>query len=461
MIRDQWVRPGPTPRQQRTDLVIGLVAAAFAVLNVFLARSVGMYATSSSPALAEQLCWAVAVTLPLCWRRRQPDVVAIIIAVTFIAGQIRGAQEQQLASGAIVAAVYTLGAWGRDRRRSRTLRISVIAAMFLWLVIAWFLSHDLMPAEGPPGASGELPPLPASLINGVIVNAAVFGIPYLMGNAAWQSALRQHQLEVQTEQLVMAQRLAGERAVIDERLRIARELHDVVAHHVSVMGIQASACRRVLDKDAERARTALTAVETSARTAVDELRRMLGALRSPDSKQTSTAPASAAGVEHIEDLADRVRTAGLTTHYAVYGNPVAVPDSISQTAYRIAQEAVTNVLKHARASTVDIRVRYLAEELELDVADDGLAEQQRAGTRADTGTGTGTGMGMGMGMGILGMRERVAVHDGVLEIGPRSGGGFRVRARLPLARPSEGPAAAKRENARRSAANPMVTAAPR
>jgi signal transduction histidine kinase len=203
--------------------------------------------------------------------------------------------------------------------------------------------------------------------------------------------------------------------VFGERVRIARELHDVVAHHVSVMGIQASAARRSMDKDAGKARAALTAVEESARTAVDELRRMLGALRASSS---GPEPSAAAGLERLDEMITRVREAGLTGTLTVYGDPVPVPESVSQAAYRIVQEAVTNTLKHAGASSVDVRVRYLARELEIDVADDG-----RGGEAEVTG-----------GMGLIGMRERVAVHDGTVEAGPRSSGGFRVRARLPLQR---------------------------
>ena len=409
---DDGPRPGPTRRQRRIDLGLALAIATVAVLNVFLARSVGLFASGSAPSVGEQVAWSLAVTLPLIWRRSHPDVVALVVAVFFIGGQVRGSQEQQLASGAIFVAIYTLGAWGRDRRRSRRLRLAIIAAMFVWLAVAWYLAHDEVLADGLPGASGELPPLVAALLNSTIVNLAFFGFAYALGEAA----RRQWLLERQAVELRSAQALAGERAVIGERVRIARELHDVVAHHVSVMGIQASACRRMLDKNPERARTALTAVEDSARTAVDELRRMLGALR--DTGGLGDQPPAEAALDRVEELIVRAREAGLTATCNVYGDPVPLPGSVSQAAYRIIQEAVTNTLKHAHASTLDVRIRYLAAELEIDVADDGR----------------GAVPGAGGGMGLIGMRERVAVHEGVLESGPRTGGGYRVRARLPLAR---------------------------
>jgi signal transduction histidine kinase len=157
-------------------------------------------------------------------------------------------------------------------------------------------------------------------------------------------------------------------------------------------------------------------VEDSARTAVTELRRMLGALRA--SGPVTEGPSAAAGIDRIDELLTHVREAGLTADHAVYGDPVPVPDSVSQAAYRIVQEAVTNTLKHARATAVDVRLRYLAHDLEIDVADNGR------------GAVAGTS-----GLGLIGMRERVAVHDGTIETGSRAGGGFRVRVRLPIDAP--------------------------
>ncbi|GAA2635578.1 ATPase [Paractinoplanes durhamensis] len=382
------------------------------MLNVFVTRSAGVLATEHAPAVAEQIAWSVATTLPLAWRRKYPELVAVVVAVAFVGGQLRLAQEQQIASGALFAAIYTLGAWGRNRQRSRVLRLGIIAAMFLWLNVAFFMAHDEITAARQPDASGELPVIWSFLLFLMIVNVGFFAFGYLMGDAVWQSARRQHRLESQAAELRAAQGLAEERAVIDERVRIARELHDVVAHHVSVMGIQASASRRALDRDPARARDALVTIEESARTAVDELRRMLGALRAPSAEVIA-----GADLDHAGDLVESARETGMQTHFEVYGDPVPVPDSVSMAAYRIVQEAVTNTLKHAGAAALDVRIRYLARELEIDVSDDGR------GGPATTG-----------GMGLIGMRERVAIHGGTLEYGPRSGGGFRVRARIPYAR---------------------------
>ncbi|KUL35742.1 sensor histidine kinase [Actinoplanes awajinensis] len=408
---EEWRRPGPTARQRRSDLWTGFAVAAVAVFSLFLLRSTGYYHSDHAPAIPEQIFWAVVTTLPLAWRRRFPDVVAVVISVCFIIAQVRFSQEQMITTYALFAAIYTLGAWGPDRQRARIVRLVIIAVMFAWLTVSYALYRDII-AVSTSDASGELPQFWSAIFVGYLQNVVYFGFTYLMGDAAWHSVWRRHQLEEQAAELRAAQEAAAGRAVLDERVRIARELHDVVAHHVSVMGIQASACRRALTKDPEKAVTALTAIEHGARTAVDELRRMLGALRA---STPVAVEGPGAGIDRIEEIADRAREAGLEVHFGTYGEPAALPDSLSQAAYRIVQESVTNTLKHAQAGTLDIRVRYLAGELELDVADDGRG-----------GTGAGSS-----GMGLIGMRERVTVHDGTLEAGRRSTGGFRVRVRLP------------------------------
>jgi len=406
-------------------------------------RSAGFKIFGSMPDALDHYGWALAITLPLIWRRSHPEIVVVAIATIFIAGQALATQETQIASVAMFTALYSVGAWGRDRERVRWVRILVIASMFVWLSVSITLSWDQIADAMPADAAGPLPAITAAIINSFLTNMLLFGFFAYFGEMSWLAARRQYQLESQTAELRTAQELAGERAVIGERVRIARELHDVVAHHVSVMGIQAAAARRSLDKDAGKARTALAAVEDSARTAVDELRRMLGALRQSDQgrpdqgrpdqgrpdrsrpdqdRSGRDAAPSTAGLDRLDELITRVREAGLTGELAVYGDPKPVPDSVSQAAYRIVQEAVTNSLKHARASTVDVRVRYLARELEIDVTDDGR------------GPVTATGGGMG----LIGMRERVAVHDGTIEAGARSGGGYRVRVRLPLHREMAG-----------------------
>lgn len=440
---DYWQRPGPTARQRRADLLIGSAVVAAALLNVVLVRSVGAFPFGVRRGIGEMLAWAAAVTVPLLWRRTYPEAVVLVTAVVFIAGQVRGAQESEIASGAINAAIYAVGAWGRDRGRARWVRVSVLGAMFVWLAVSWLVAAHRIPPGGIPAATGELPALLSAIVNSVLINMLVLGFAYLFGETAWLAARREYQLRVQADELRTARAAAEERAVFGERVRIARELHDVVAHHVSVMGIQAAAARRAMGKDADKARGALASVEQSARTAVDELHVMLGALRDSGAVGASTSTGAGtgtgtgggdngtgtktgteaelvdpAGVERVGDLVERARAAGLRSGLAVSGDPVPLPASMSQTVYRVVQEAVTNTLKHASASAVDIRVRYLAGEVELDVTDDGVGGRREPGRLG--------------GLGLVGMRERVALHGGTVEAGPRDGGGFRVRVRIPI-----------------------------
>jgi signal transduction histidine kinase len=302
----------------------------------------------------------------------------------------------------------------------------VIAAMFGWLAVAWLIAADEMPAGGPPGATGELPPLLSGIVNQILVNVLVFGFAYFFGETAWLAARREHALAEQAAELRTARAAAEERAVFAERVRIARELHDVVAHHVSVMGVQAGAARVVLDHDPAQTRGALTRIETGARSALEEMHRLLGVLRDPDAGAVPSdgdAEPPPPGLDAVPALVEQARSAGLRVECTVVGDPLPVPESIGLSAYRIMQEALTNTLRHAAATRVDVRVRYLPGSLEVEVVDDGRGTSASPSTQPSTRTG----------LGLAGMRERVAVHDGELEVGPRPGGGYRVRARFPLA----------------------------
>ncbi|MFG2062935.1 sensor histidine kinase [Micromonospora sp. NPDC048871] len=411
-----WRRPGPTPEQQRVDLYAGLAATVLALLSLTLAQSTGYFLLGPPPSGPEQLLWTVAVPLPLIWRRRHPTATTLLISAAFIGSQVRAVPEWQLSQWALFAAIFTLGAWGRDRRLSRRVRISVIVVMFLWLAISYGINLDRVPPDAFADAIGPVPPTIAAIVTGVLANALFFGFAYFSGEIAWIAARRQHELAEQAEALRRSQAEAREHAVVGERVRIARELHDVVAHHVSVMGVQAAACRRVFDKDPAKARTALTSIEGSARTAVDELRRMLGVLRANDGEPDEAA-AQAGGIAQVEAVVTRAREAGLRATLGVYGDPTPIPESVSQAAYRVVQEAVTNVLKHATGARIlDVRIRYLAQEVEVEVTDDGQVSRS---PNTD-------------GLGLIGMRERVATHGGELEAGPCTGGGWRVRVRFPL-----------------------------
>jgi len=191
-------------------------------------------------------------------------------------------------------------------------------------------------------------------------------------------------------------------------------LHDVVAHHVSMMGVQAGAARVVLASDPAKAKEALASVETSSRQAVLELHRLLGFLRQAGD-QDHLAPQL--GLGQLESLARSLSGSELNVEVRVEGEERSLPPMVDVSAYRIVQEALTNTLKHAGASRADVHVRYLPDELELEIVDDGCGDGA-----ASTAPG---------GLGLIGMRERAALHGGQLSAGPATGGGFAVRVRLP------------------------------
>jgi signal transduction histidine kinase len=202
-------------------------------------------------------------------------------------------------------------------------------------------------------------------------------------------------------------------AVVEERTRIARELHDVVAHSVSVMVVQAGAAEDLLDRDPERARPPLRSIQETGGHAINELQRMLGLLRD-DSRPHALEPQP--GTAQLDQLIDQMSEVGLPVQLRVEGTPRPLSPGVELAIFRVVQEALTNTLKHAGSATSTLVLRYGERELDLEVVDDG------SGGRSN-----------GAGHGLIGMRERVAIYDGVLEAGPRPEGGFAVRVRLPLA----------------------------
>ncbi len=207
-------------------------------------------------------------------------------------------------------------------------------------------------------------------------------------------------------------RLVAEQAAADERARIARELHDVVAHSVSVMVVQASGVRRLLREEQHRERDALLSVEQIGRQALTEMRRMLGVMRTAE-ELPSLAPQP--GLQHLERLIAQVEEAGLPVTLRVEGRRPELSPGIDLSAYRIVQEGLTNALKHSKGGHAEVVVRYDESSVRLEITDDG------AGANGD-----------GPGHGLVGMRERVALYGGKLDAGPRDGGGYVLRAELPV-----------------------------
>ena len=340
----------------------------------------------------------LALTAPLVWRRRAPLAVVIAYASaaalqTALGGGIFDA-EPPLAAALVTGAIafYTLGAHVDDRPALAGLALGVLG---LWTTVV----------------ASDHADLPSYLFSAGLVALS----PWLAGRASRARTLRAEALEREREG-------RSRNAVSEERQRIARELHDVVAHGLVVMVVQAQGARRILDQDPERAREALQAIESTGQTALAEMRRSLGILRE------ERAPADLAPQPTLEDLdalLAEMRRAGLRVDLRIEGERRALAEGVDRSAYRIVQEALTNTVKHAGLVPTRVTVAYEADELRLEIADEGPgAPAPRAG--GDDGEPAG-------GHGLVGMRERVRLYGGELEVGGDNGHGFVVRARIPLA----------------------------
>jgi signal transduction histidine kinase len=333
----------------------------------------------------------LAVPLPLLAVRRIPFAapmlaLAAMNGIVLIAGQTAEDSVALFFSGMTVA--WAIG-------RFNTMRLALVGLAALWVTLA-NVTYQFE-------SSG----------------AGDYVWVLMFFGAAWLTGAAFHRREQQARELTArAHRLEAERATLigEERRRIARELHDVVAHSVSVMTVQAGGVRRLLRDDQEREREALLAIERTGREALTEMRRLLGMLR--DTSETpSLAPQP--GVESIGALVQAVRESGLPVDYRVKGDPVPLPPGVDVSAYRIVQEALTNTLKHAGPARAEVTVRYGGDLLEIEIVNDGAAAAN----------------GAGGGQGLAGMEERVSLYGGKLEAGPRRGGGYAVLAQLPVREP--------------------------
>ena len=241
-------------------------------------------------------------------------------------------------------------------------------------------------------------------------------VPWVVGRTIRNQTMLARELAEKGERARHARDEEERRAIAIERSRIARELHDVLAHNLTVMVVQASAARRIVDRQPDKAVEVAALIERTGREALAEIRHLFGAVRRGDGDDLSGPPS----IARVDGLARRARAAGLGVELRVVGDPVALPAGVDLTAYRIVQEALTNALKHAGSARASVTVSYEPNELVLSIEDDG--EGSREGFElGDTGGGHG----------LVGMRERAAIYGGLVEAGRRRGGGFAVHARLP------------------------------
>jgi signal transduction histidine kinase len=389
-------------------IVDGALAVLFFVLGVVSVFGQDIYDDSGAVTHGFRepnaliLLTALVACAPVAVRRRWPLGALVVSSLGVLVHILANLPEGSLPT-AVLFLTYTVGTWCSMRRSVAGLAVVSAVVVILGL--------------------GDSPGLDAVGVLGVIAQfAAVWaiGVALRSRRAATEARVREADERAEAEHQMAARVLA------EERLRIAQELHDVVAHSMSVIAVQAGVGAHVLDDRPEQARAALEAISATSRGTLTELRRLLGVLRDGDGVR-SHAPAP--GLSDLPNLVDDVRTAGVPATLHVEGHPGPVQAGVELSAYRIVQEALTNVIKHAgKPSRVDVTVRFSPYALTVEVIDDGrgVAAHSRNGDPGPDGSGHG----------LIGMRERVDVWGGELTVGAAPGGGYRVRAQLPYSDPT-------------------------
>jgi signal transduction histidine kinase len=365
----------------RTDLALALL------LGVALLQSASDEQGLKDPA------WAVIglielTALPLALRRSRPLAVLAVTLAAAILGDLLFVGFQILGPA---IALYTVAA-----HCERRVALAAAAATALALVI--------------PSLAGGGVDEPMFML----AEYAIFAAAWALGDNLRTRRAYLAELEARAERLEREQEETARRAVAEEQARIARELHDVISHNVTVMVVQAAAGGDVFATRPDRAREALGSIESTGREALVELRRLLGVV-SPSGADDGAGLEPQPGLARLPELVEQFAAAGLRVELTVAGEPRGLPAGVDLSAYRIVQEALTNTLKHARAQAAHVTIRYADASLALEILDDG------------SGTGRSGG-----GRGIIGMRERAALLGGELSAGPRPSGGFGVRATMPL-----------------------------
>jgi signal transduction histidine kinase len=351
---------------------VGLVAVLLAVTIIV--------ATHNSHTTASIVLGTIE-TLPLLWRRRRP--LAVVVVVTAAALAIV-ALDLRLLPFQLALALYTLAAIS-GTRTARLTGIASIAAVAVAL-----------------GATGY------SQFGDSAARVVFLVAAWLLGDSIGSRRAYVHEIEEKAGRLEREREAEAQRVVAEEQARIARELHDVVAHALSVIVVQAAAADDVFEVEPRRAREPIRAIELAARAALGDLRRVLGIIQ--DGAEYEPQP----GLARLDSLVEQVRATGLEVSLEFEGAARPLPAAVDLSAYRIVQEALTNTLKHAGAEHATVRVRY-GDELALEIRDDGTG-----GVEADPGSG------------LVGMRERVAMLGGRVDTGPRPDGGYLVSAQIPI-----------------------------
>ncbi|PSK98082.1 signal transduction histidine kinase [Murinocardiopsis flavida] len=399
-VRFPSVLSGLRTRTVLTDL---LVVAVLAIGNTAVVAAVG---AAPSPPGAEipftdpvvGYTAGVAVALLTLGRRMAPLSVFVAVTAVAVGAQAADGFAWAAAGPGMGIAAYAIGRHHRLRRA----RVALACAAALTIM------SSLMDAQPQEAVTWFFTAYSLAMVAGA----------WWAGRLVRLRAAHVAELQARAERLERARDAHGRAVLAEERSRIARELHDVVAHHVSVMTVQATAGRRVMERDPDRARQTLTDIEETGRQALAEMRRIVGVLRTGAAEAAARAPQP--GLAGLDELVDQVREAGMTVVLRLEGRSYPLPSGLDLTLYRVVQESLTNVFKHAgEGAGATVSVRYEPRLVQVLVEDDGAGPGARGG-------------GDEPGHGLLGMRERVGLYGGELAAGPGAAGGFAVSARVPV-----------------------------
>lgn len=377
---------------------------SFWALLLLMFSALSVAEGSSKGPTAAKIVTAFAMCTVIALRRRAPEKMLLLAAAVGV-GQVVTGASADVADFAMLVIVYTVASGG-TRWASRFALIAGLLAPAI-AALRWPEPHESVPGE----------------VIGTVFVTVPFLLAWVLGDSMRTRRAYWAQLEERAERLEKEREQQSRMAVTAERARIARELHDVVAHNVSVMVVQADGAAYVLDSSPEQAKQALETISGTGRQALTEMRRLLGVLRTEEGSGEGGEYVPQPDVEQIGELVEQVRGAGLPVEFKVEGAPRPLPSGVELTAYRIVQEALTNTRKHGGPDVeASVQLTYFDDGLGLLVEDDGRGAQHELYE---------SGGADGMGHGLIGMRERVGMVGGTLDAGPRPGGGFRISVLLP------------------------------
>ena len=391
-VRDSYTDPAKAQQYRLAALLIATAAlVVFGIANAVDPPEPGRVYKKEG---AVGILLVLGQTLPLAIAFRYPMIALVVIIASFTAHTGLNHDVIWVAQFAAILSLFMTVTRGGSRRS-----LLALLLVYLGIVVSFGIFREVDKAGN------------------VLVQMLLFGGLWIIGNLFRTRRIRLESTEQVLAELEAEQDRLAQEAVQDERARIARDLHDIIEHTLNLIVVQAGAARAVFKSRPDQAFESLESIETTARQSLSDMERMLGILRPPESEAAPYGPQP--GLGQVDMLAEQFTEAGLPVEVSVVGEPYGLPTSLDLSAYRIVQEALTNALKHAGPARARVAISYLADKLELDVVDDGRGsgdDRHNIGGRR----------------GLIGMRERVSLFGGELDVGLAAEGGFRVHAVLPL-----------------------------